>query len=67
MEERIDVKYFIVTEENGEQVRHKMNQLYTEGDIIAIAKTYKAMPNVTAVVIEKETTIVSKEYQHIEI
>lgn len=71
MKKEVMVKYYIVTtEQKGNEVvttKHKMNELYTIYDVKQIARTYKLMPNILSVRIEREVTVVTVERKVVEV
>lgn len=71
MRKEVIVRYYIVTTEQKENevvtTKHKMNELYTICNVRQIARTYKLMPNILSVRIEREVTVVTVERKVVEV
>ena len=71
MKKEVMVRYYIVTTEQKENevvtTKHKMNELYTIYDVKQIARTYKIMPNILSVRIEREVTVITVERKVVEV
>lgn len=71
MKKEVMVRYYIATTEQKENevvtTKHKMNELYTIYDVKQIARTYKLMPNILSVRIEREVTVVTVERKVVEV
>lgn len=67
---KVTTRYYIITKEkHGAKtvtVRKEMNSNYTYEDVKNIATAYRAIPNITEVIIEEETTTIKINRKWIE-